>query len=109
MSRLTDKKGIKFNDIENLEKVYTKLGKLEDLEDELGCPLEVVFEALKDNEIVVRHARKKVKLHKISSFQFEFDEKHFSLWVYDFFYFFPFSVNLKDYKKTWCLKGDLSK
>lgn len=29
------------NDIDYLEKVYNKLGKLEDLEEQLGCPLDV--------------------------------------------------------------------
>ena len=32
-------------------KTLTKLGKLEDLEDEIGCPLEVVFKALKEGSI----------------------------------------------------------
>ena len=32
--------------------IFNKLGKLEDLEDELGCPLEVVFKTLKEGILV---------------------------------------------------------
>ena len=37
---------IKSNEILELDVIH-KLGRLEDLEEELGCPLEVVFEAIK--------------------------------------------------------------
>lgn len=65
MSRLTRKKydgetlygspiGIKCDDFDQLQNVYNKLGKLEDLEDELGFPLEVVFKAIEQDEIYVK-------------------------------------------------------
>ena len=54
MSRLTKKEewtdvftNVKFNYKTNDIYAFEKLGKLEDLEEELGCPLEVVFKALK--------------------------------------------------------------
>ena len=93
--------------------IMTKLGKLEDLEDELGCQLEVVFKALKDKEIVVKHTYglnepvEKLKTHKISGLQF--NETDFVFWLYeDIVTDLEFDVNVKDYKKTWWLKEDLS-
>lgn len=90
-----------------------KLGKLEDLEDELGCPLDVVFKALKDKEIVIKHTYgldepiEKLKTHKISGLQF--NKTDFVFWLYeDIVTDFEFDVNVKDYKKTWWLKEDLS-
>ena len=86
--------------------LYYKLGKLEYLEDELGCPLDVVFK-LKDAESIF-----------VKGYGNEFDT-----WETDDFYLVwertPYieifkngeplrSYYLKDYKKTWCLKEDLS-
>ena len=51
MSRLTNKDLVYIGRINGktlFDKVYNKLGKLEDIEDELGCPLDVVFKALKE-------------------------------------------------------------
>ena len=79
-----------------------KLGKLEDLEEELGCPLDIVFKALMngiytkeselDNELelfVVRGIEKKgvSVISKFCSYA-ECD----------------FTCEYKDYKKTWWLK-----
>ena len=49
MSRLTIKNGNYYcspDSETSLKPVYDKLGKLEDIEEQLGCPLEVVFKAL---------------------------------------------------------------
>lgn len=61
MSRLTEKKFLdNFKAIKNIspnyvaskeELMYEKLGKLEDLEEELGCPLEVVLKAVKKGKV----------------------------------------------------------
>ena len=82
---------------QGLGAILHKLYKLEDLEDELGCTLEVVFKALKEGI---------------------FDGKWVSHWhlVYNGFGFCWVSNNsgsgwqlyLKDYGKTWWLEGDRS-
>lgn len=51
MSRLTNKDLVYIGRINGktlFDKVYNKLGKLEDIEDELGCSLETLFNALKN-------------------------------------------------------------
>ena len=89
-----------------------KLGKLEDIEDELGCPLEVVFKALKDKDIIIKHTYgldepiEKLKTHRITGLQF--NKTDFVFWLYeDIVTDLEFDVNLKDYKKTWWLCSDL--
>lgn len=85
--------------------------KYKNLEDELGCQLEVVFKALKDKEIVVKHTYglnepvEKLKTHKISGLQF--NKTDFVFWLYEDIVTVEFDVNLKDYKKTWWLSSDL--
>ena len=87
-----------------------KLGKLEDLEDELGCPLEVVVKALNgfytefgyiSNEDDFIYLRKdsegwylKVVIHPSKP-----KPKNFAWFE---------MRRLKDYQKTWWLKGDKS-
>ena len=85
--------------------------KYKNLEDELGCPLEVVFKALKDKEIVVKHTYglnepvEKLKTHKISGLQF--NKTDFVFWLYeDIVTDLEFDVNVNDYKKTWFLRED---
>ena len=53
MSRLTKKldEGFYVSNAPCTDDLKNKLGKLEALEDELGCPLDVVFKALKDGSI----------------------------------------------------------
>lgn len=90
-----------------------KLGELENIEDELGCPLDVVFKALKDKEIVVKHTYglnepvEKLKTHKISGLSVY--GRDFVFWLYENIVTdLEFDVNVEDYKKTWWLKEDLS-
>lgn len=88
-----------------------RLGKLEDLEDELCCPLDVVFKALKEQYVIFKHAKGienpviKFEKHKIEGLIF--NGKDFDLWLYEN-YGDDFCVSVKDYKKTWFLKEDLS-
>lgn len=100
----------------------TKLGKLEDLEEELGCPLEVVFKALTKgieyeieittyyavgDTIPIKRLEKRknireIKLKKyIDKFAFlvPYDYSRDGILQNDIIY-------LKDYKKTWWLKGE---
>lgn len=74
-----------------------KLKHLEDLEDELGCPLDVVFKALKYGIIDEENEDRDIMIvHSKQGYWFrEFSEDLPKLWV-------------KDYKQTWWLKEDLS-
>lgn len=131
MSRLT-KKNINGYDLVEKGKVYSvcgmpllketvrKLGKLEDLEEELGCPLEVVFEAIekgievipyqdKYGDMTLWNTRKPLKLcDEFSSMNFEEP----NLVLHEEWGFsqisgcYQCSVLLKDYQKTWWLKGE---
>ena len=112
MSRLTEK-GTFFKTeghYQDIRKgnVIDKLGKLEDLEDELGCPLEVVFKALKDG-IYFNFNRTSKKEEFIESIDLSLK---LSLGGFYCLYFEQwndgYEVDLAYYKKTWFLKGDLS-
>lgn len=82
----------------------TKLGRLEDLEEELGCPLEVVFKALKEGVKVnmkfldtdITDDILRPRLYYSDDFQC------YGLPIQSWGYF----VKLKDYQKTWWLKGE---
>ena len=76
--------------------IFNKLGRLEDLEDELGCPLDVVTSktamVVKNNEIY------DVDIMAVS---FTNGNIYFgSEWSFT-------TRKLKDYKKTWWLRSDL--
>ena len=103
MSRLTKKKTVyhetakSVNDKELCADALNKLGKLEDIEDELGCPLDVVSSkkamVVKDSEIY------EVDIMAVS---FTNGKIYFgSEWSF-------ITKKIKDYKKTWFLKGDKS-
>lgn len=81
----------------DLNKAIEKLGQLEDLQEELGCPLEVVFKALEEG-ICVKHNTLANSCYLIKL------TKGFA-----FTYWSSFGVDniyLKDYQKTWWLKGE---
>lgn len=79
---------------------FDKLGQLEDIEDELGCPLEVVFEALKEGICCVDYDNQIIRVFKVplcfnsTSKQFYWSGNNIG---------YP---DLKDYGKTWWLKGE---
>lgn len=110
MSRLTYSDGLPCD--VSLIDCIKKLQKLEDIEEELSCPLEVVFKALKDGQVITKHIvgpeNPKVILlpHKIA--EILFDVKNYSLWAYENGCGDGFYLNTKDYKKTWWLKEDRS-
>lgn len=97
MSRFTkyDKKQKQYIRLVSRLAVDNKLGKLEDLEEQLGCPLDVVFEAIKNGI---------------------YDKKGFHYTVIldlDFLRAYPLDLfdekwQLSDYQKTWWLKEDKS-
>lgn len=73
-----------------------KLGKLEDIEEQLGCPLEVVFKALENG------------IYTIDKTWYPLVNMHFenkNLYCQAEFKN-PIVVHIKDYKKTWWLKED---
>ena len=99
-----------------------KLGKLEDLEDELGCPLEVVFKALNEG-IIINEEGFVNSAYDNKTFNKENDSYYDDLTLYNTgvgYYFEDTSspygdpecgdigcwVDLKDYQKTWWLKGE---
>lgn len=102
MSRLTNKNivisGARCGYKDLFNKVYNKLGKLEDLEDELGCPLEVVFKAFKEgvykkDENIIFEATLRIYNGEAYLCQ-PYDDRLLH------------KVLLKDYGKTWWLKGE---
>ena len=127
MSRLTNKDLVYIGRINGktlFDKVYNKLGKIEDLEQDLGCPLEVVFKALMngikvDDTGLVNTAFTNEEFNKNYK-----TNKYYSLSLYYIGEWYladlssPYGdsdcgeygclVLLKDYKKTWWLKEDLS-
>ena len=115
MSRLT-KKDNRFNCGYQLstyynkyeENVITKLGKLEDLEDELGCPLEVREKTL--NSFYCPKFENDEELYTYYVYAFNNKELFIRLVYsqYDECYNEKTTVLLKDYGKTWWLKGDRS-
>lgn len=80
------------------EDCFNKLGKLEDLEDELGIPLEVLFKSLKDGVYI------KERYIKPNDFGLIYNNEYgwlFSIktYMYDSLY-----IIIKDYGKTWWLE-----
>lgn len=93
-----------------LEDAMNRLGKLEDIEEELGCPLEVVFKAYKETIVFKKidcitkgeHVLEGVKNKLI------YNGKEFVLhtcFKYKKYYYLHI-LELKDYQKTWWLKGE---
>lgn len=112
MKRLTEK-GVRYCEKENAEmhkehlthiyefyekigKIENKLGKLEDLEEEIGCPLEVVFKALangvyyEDVANCMKYMAVDLHLNSDGEYVLFFDDEEYLL--------------TKNYKKTWWLK-----
>ena len=77
-----------------------KLGKLEDIEEELNCPIEVLHEALKNGIYGILRGTDKLYNHTVIA-----DDKSL--------YAIPLDIYddqwlIKDYKKTWWLREDKS-
>lgn len=92
------------------QNAINKLGRLEDLEEELGCPLEVLFKAYKETIVFKKidcitkeeHVLEGVKNKLI------YNGKEFVLhtcFKYKKYYYLHI-LELKDYQKTWWLQGD---
>lgn len=77
-----------------------KLGRFEDLEEQLGCPLEVVLEALKNGIYCVDNDNQVIRKFK-APLCFNSTSKEF-YWSGNIIGY----PDLKDYGKTWFLKGE---
>lgn len=100
MNRLTKKiDGVYYilpNTNSPYEKIFDgiqKLGKLEDLEEQLGCPLKVVFKALEEG-IIDYEGKKHIVVYT---------GKHLVVVEHDKL---QHGFHTKNYKKTWWLKGE---
>ena len=97
-------------DDEHIQFVKEKLeyaDKMMSIEKELGCPLEVVFKALKNRQVIYKHIvglenpKTTLESHKIV--EISFDGNNFGLWINGTGYGDEFYVYTKDYGKTWSL------
>lgn len=120
MSRLIKKDKYGYGPI-NFMEVCDKLYALEDIEEELGCPLDVVFKAIEDGIVIIgdinEYADKtlwldtkpiRVLIGEKQSFEeprlIKYNEWCFSCYGGSY----RGCVSLKDYGKTWWLKEDRS-
>jgi len=92
-----------FHSIDNYNaKVYNKLGKLEDLEEELGCPLDVREQALKQDEIfyIEKNQNKMIRVVAMNCGYINNGECVLNCLANGIWFCLP----TKDYKNTWWLK-----
>ena len=83
--------------------IFNKLGKLEDIEEEFGCPLDEIFKALKDRKLVsintISSEKPEITLGIYKILGLMFDGENYVLYIYkdnDLTY-----VYTKDFGKTW--------
>ena len=72
------------------------LTKYRELEEQLGCPLEIVFKAIKQGYVWTKD-------NTINRTELKYDTK-----ANDFYWNWNFDCYFKNYKKTWWLKKDKS-
>ena len=84
---------------------FNKLGKLEDIEEEFGCPLDAIFKALKDRKLVpintISSEKPEITLGIYKILGLMFDGENYVLYIYkdnDLTY-----VYTKDFGETWML------
>ena len=110
MNRLTKKLGENYcSQNGDFYDLYNKLGKLEDLEEELGCPLDVYVKLHQQMKFYRLNALNEIIECEIDNpnddevYHIQADGIIFNQYDYGW-QFYPF----KDYKKTWWLKEDRS-
>lgn len=99
MSILTNKIGNHYLHQQWIDETDFKLGELEDIEEEIGCPIEVVFKALK-NGIYLEESKSIT-----TSIYYHILENEFVIEWYKSKEDYGYEL-LKDYKKTWWLRED---
>ena len=87
------------NGVTSKQMCLNKLGKIEDLEEEIGCPLDVVFKALKDGIYTKDLPREELSKQFVRLSNVETEWYLINMIM---------CVNLKDYKNTWWLREDKS-
>ena len=94
--------GSKYNEVklEAYFEAVDKLGRLEDIEEQIGCPLDVVFKALKHGIFTKNLPSEKIvkwygRLSNVETEWYLSDDN-------------KVCINLKGYKKTWWLREDRS-
>lgn len=97
MNRLTNNQGFARN-IKAREEMYDKLFELEDIEEKLGCPLEVLFKALENGIYTIDKT-----WYSLVNMHFECKDLYCQAKLKN-----SIMVHIKDYKKTWWLKEDRS-
>jgi len=113
MNRLTEKSLYEFDDEYGYapdtsdRKIRNKLGKLEDIEEELGIELVVLFKALYEGVYIIDSDENIIFEEPMLSFN---QEKNTNLYVLDGVTSYPpnklcksYSYYFKDYGKTWAL------
>ncbi len=99
LTKYDDKKGQYIVEDKYIKFINMKLGKLEDLEEEQGCSLEVVFKALKDG---IWFYDKWNYGERMLNYIPVLENKRFVCGLNEYIRW------LEDYKKTWWLKADRS-
>ena len=103
--------------VEGYLKAIEKLGKLEDLEEELGYSLEFIFKVLKSPKIYIEGMN--VRSEYDDRFKFNAKANQYIINPYaidgkkpEFLFVdrwdYGYDLRMKDYKKTWWLKEDKS-
>ena len=120
MSRLTEKcdGGYTYVEYETEEKIVNKLGKLEDLEEQIGCPLDVIHKAMMNGFYDSKtHTFYDSKNYDIKycvdrdGFNYARIEAYEDISkINDNIYTLKCCIDVwcSDYKKTWFLKADRS-
>lgn len=95
------------NEVHVATNIANKLGKLEDIEEELGCPLEVREQALKQGYIYTTwHSRDGLEKQEITHLVYDKDIK---MWIFKDLektkgiYYEMANIPVNGYKKTWWL------
>ncbi|MGN1337377.1 MAG: hypothetical protein ACI4WW_02765 [Candidatus Coprovivens sp.] len=113
MKRLTKFNGSRYivadeDNFDSYEPYVQKVGKIEDLEEQLGCPLEVLWKLRTAESITIKGEKGEFETWETDNFTI--DLKNLLIWVHiertDWIDSRPYY--LKDYKKTLWLKADRS-
>jgi hypothetical protein len=94
--------GVRAYDGKPIDKLYA----IENIEEELGIPLEVLFKALKDGIYCVRKEDERPYIYFYEKLKLVPYDDNYLLSVYDEDYEETFIRNLKDYGKTWALTSE---
>lgn len=106
MNRLTKKVLDNYESIANSDTIKDKLGRLEDIEEQLGCQLEVAFKALMNGI----YTKESIFDNELDLFEVRGIEKKGVSVISQFCGYADcdFTCEYKDYKKTWWLRKDKS-